>query len=272
MLTHPHVDPAAPAELKFWLAMTRRLPQMKGCGKLCALMMKIYNRRKRPDTAVDVFGARMILDPSDCVEGQLLFSPHLYDRHEVACLRAHLKRGDTFVDAGANVGFYSFLASDIVGPHGRVIAIEADPATASRLTRNLELSEVKNVRLVNAGLSDAPGVLKLGRDVDGNRGGNSFLYDSPHTVDVECRTLAGVLTAEKVFKVDGAKFDIEGFEFKVLKRFFEEAKRDLWPRFFIVEHIPSYDERAGGSSLELLAANGYRVQRIKEHNYLAVRE
>jgi FkbM family methyltransferase len=269
MLTSPRVDATAPAELKFWLAVTRRLPRIKGCGKLCALMMKIYNRKKRSDAAVNVFGSRMILDPSDCVEGQLLFSPQLYDPKEVTYLRRHLKQGDTFVDAGANVGFYSFLASDIVGPTGTVISIEADPMNASRMRTNLRLNSVKNVRLVNTGLSDAAGVLKLGRDLDGNRGGNSFLYESPCAVDVECRTLATILNEENISKVHGAKFDIEGFEFKVLHRFLDEAARDLWPRFFIIEYVPTYAQRGGGSSLDLLKSKGYTVQRIKEHNHFA---
>src|SRR5262245_27996112 len=38
-----------------------------------------------------------------------------------------LKRGDTVVDIGANIGYYTLLSSKCVGPIGHVYAIEASP-------------------------------------------------------------------------------------------------------------------------------------------------
>ncbi|MDQ3078240.1 MAG: hypothetical protein M3Q83_05285, partial [Pseudomonadota bacterium] len=41
-----------------------------------------------------------------------------------AAIRDNLKPGDTFVDAGANIGIFSVLAARLVGPSGRVVAVE----------------------------------------------------------------------------------------------------------------------------------------------------
>lgn len=232
---------------------------------------RLYNRKKRPEIAADVFGTKMILEPTDCVERQILFSPQLYEWREISNLRKHLKAGDTFLDAGANVGFYSLIASEIVGEKGKIISVEADPYNASRLRRNLEINGAKNVCLMNVGLSDKAEILKLGLSGGNNRGGHSFLYDSPNSVSVGCKPLADILRELAVSKIDGAKFDIEGFEFKVLQRFFKDSHSNLWPKFFLIEYTDRYAERAGGNVLHLLRQHGYNVVCSHEDNYFANR-
>jgi FkbM family methyltransferase len=272
MTDRPEAKSVPESELNFWLAITRRLPHVRGAGKISKVAESIYNRKKRAHATVDVLGFKMTLDPTDSMERQFLFSPQLYDRTEMAVLREHLKPGHTFVDAGANVGFYSLMASKLVGNSGRIISVEADPFNASRLAANIQLSQAANVRIVNVGLSDKAETLRLGLSMSGNRGGNSFLYDSPKTVSVECKTLTDVLVSEGIKKVDGAKFDIEGFEFRVLQRFFQDGHTGVWPGFFIIEHNDFYAQTGGGDTLKLLSGNGYDVRKISELNYLAVRK
>jgi Protein-L-isoaspartate(D-aspartate) O-methyltransferase (PCMT) len=56
-----------------------------------------------------------------------------------------LRPGDVFVDVGANIGYYSLLASTIVGPSGKVVAIEASPAIHGLLVDNLRRNRADNV-------------------------------------------------------------------------------------------------------------------------------
>ena len=65
-------------------------------------------------------------------------------------IRANLKRGDTFVDVGANIGYYDLIASRIVAQTGRVFAIEASPSIYSRLVRNLALNNCTNITAIHA--------------------------------------------------------------------------------------------------------------------------
>ena len=269
---NPEIRSAPESELRFWLSITRRLPRVRGAGRISGMAERIYNRRKRPDATVNVLDFKMCLDPADSMECQLLFCPHLHDRDEIACLRENLKPGNVFLDAGANVGFYSLVAASVVGVAGKVISVEADPFNASRLAANISLSGAKNVRVVNVGLSDKTETLRLGLNDAGNRSGNSFLYDGPKGVTVECKTLTDVLLTEGIKKVDGAKFDIEGFEFKVIQKFFQDGKTELWPRFFIVEQNDFFEKKGGGDTVGLLKQNGYAVSQISELNYFAVRK
>ncbi|MFI6803884.1 hypothetical protein ACIBO6_02520 [Streptomyces luteogriseus] len=50
-------------------------------------------------------------------------------------MRARLAPGDTVVDAGAHTGYFTVLASRLVGPAGRVVAIESSPVFHRALTR-----------------------------------------------------------------------------------------------------------------------------------------
>ena len=78
-------------------------------------------------------------------------------------VQQRLRVGDTFVDVGANLGYYSLLASKLVGALGHVVAIEASPAIAAHLTKNLHLNNATNVRVVNAAAADRAGTLALYR-------------------------------------------------------------------------------------------------------------
>ncbi len=57
----------------------------------------------------------------------------------------HVQPGDTCVDAGANIGYFSLLLAQRVGPSGKVVAIEAAPDTARFLQTNIELNGVQRI-------------------------------------------------------------------------------------------------------------------------------
>ena len=57
-----------------------------------------------------------------------------------------ISKGDTVIDVGANIGCFSILASRLVGPTGRVIAIEPEPSTHERLLKNIELNQATNIK------------------------------------------------------------------------------------------------------------------------------
>jgi hypothetical protein len=63
-------------------------------------------------------------------------------------LRRLLRSGDVFIDGGANIGIYTLLASQLVGPAGRVLAIEMMPDTAAILRRHVRENRCANVEIV----------------------------------------------------------------------------------------------------------------------------
>jgi FkbM family methyltransferase len=67
----------------------------------------------------------------------------------------NLEQGATFLDVGANIGFFALLASKIVGPSGNVIAFEPAPLNYEYLKRNAE--NIKNIACYDIALHDMNG-------------------------------------------------------------------------------------------------------------------
>lgn len=134
-------------------------------------------------------------------------------RHSASCLSLrHLRTpchsvdqpalatGDTFVDLGANIGYFTLLASRLVGGHGRVVAIEASPSIFSQLQSNLTLNRVRNVRAVNVAIADHERTVKLYRGPTWNVGQTTVLETADYDVEgeVAAASLSVVLHPEEL--------------------------------------------------------------------------
>jgi FkbM family methyltransferase len=243
---------------------------MAGVGN--HLVRRFYLRKPRTPVVATVRGFRMELDPAELVDGLLLFGPQLYDRREVRFLRHHLRTGDTFLDLGAHIGFYALVAARLVGPRGKVLAVEPEPITFERLANNLSRNRADNVIAVQAGLSDRAETRTLYVDCSGNRGSSSFLREEGHPVAVECAPLPTLMATHGLGAAAVAKLDLEGFEFRVLHHWFDHLDAPDRPRALIVEHHPDRVKSAGGDTPDLLRGAGYRLRSGSRHNLLAVRE
>lgn len=69
---------------------------------------------------------------------------HFVEEDLTFFLLKYLKPGMTFLDVGAHIGYFSMLASFLVGPNGQVHAFEVTPRTYKMLVTNV--SHLKNVR------------------------------------------------------------------------------------------------------------------------------
>jgi FkbM family methyltransferase len=67
----------------------------------------------------------------------------------------------TVLDVGANIGEYSLICSKLVGPTGKVIAIEPSPESFALLVENIGLNNAGNITAINAAVSDADGTVRL---------------------------------------------------------------------------------------------------------------
>lgn len=134
-------------------------------------------------------------------------------------LKQLLRRGDRFIDAGANIGIYTVLASRLVGPAGRVVAIEMMPDTAAILRRHVEDNGCANVEIIERALSDRPGEKVTARVPVGKYGQASIAQAGSgdrqfEEREVETVTLDGVCGG--IDQIRLMKLDLEGAELKAL--------------------------------------------------------
>ena len=219
------------------------------------ILMRLHNSIGLKGGLVDVLGFKMRLDPRECVDAQLWFAPHLYDKTEIDFLFQRFPQAGLFLDVGANIGFWSLRFSQVF-PSASIYAIEANPSTFQVLQENVHVNNFTNIKALNVGVSEDVGELPLYCNDTGNRGGDSFVVGAGHrkrTVIVTVKPLYAIIAGSDVKTIDLLKMDIEGFEEKVISRFFVEAPGNLWPRLICVEtsHVPSV--------MELLESVGYRL-------------
>jgi FkbM family methyltransferase len=181
-------------------------------------------------------------------------------------LRRELKAGDVFVDVGANVGAYSLWVGPIIGPSGRIVAIEPQPSVLARLRANFALNPEFNAQIFPCGAGDSNGVMTLSVGSD-NEGGASLatVGGGADQVEIAVRPLLNMIEETRLERIDALKIDIEGYEDRALLPFFAEAAKSLWPRLLILER----SERDWASDLMgALTQSGYRQTLTTKRNYV----
>ena len=187
-------------------------------------------------------------------------------------LSAHLedilRPGDTVIDIGANVGYFSLLASDRIGPGGRVIAIEASPRMAAALREHVAMNDATRwVTVIEKAVSDEPGVLTMYDGPVHNRGLSSTeQHRGMRAVgEVEAAPLEKLIGREAIAAAKVIKIDVEGGEDRVLRDLANHLDHFRDEMEILVELSPSWwrdAERTPHTVLEPFVRKGFRIDTI----------
>lgn len=142
-----------------------------------------------------------------------------YEPAEAAYMVATLRPGQTVVDIGSNVGFFSLLMARLVSPGGKVIGFEALPALWEKATASVEENGFSNCNIHNVALGAERGRAELVYAPNSTNWGGAFLtFDGlglpgHERIPVNVAPLSDFLGSDSV---DFLKIDVEGAEFLVL--------------------------------------------------------
>ncbi|WP_448577435.1 FkbM family methyltransferase [Thermosphaera sp.] len=128
-------------------------------------------------------------------------------------VKSCLNMGSVFVDVGANIGYYTLIASKLVGSQGRVYSIEPVPSTATILKANIKLNNCLNVSIHEVAVWSSKGTLTL--RIPGSWYGLAFVSRYGGNIVVNSITLDELLKNET--SIDCIKIDVEGAELEVLR-------------------------------------------------------
>ena len=195
---------------------------------------------------------------------------HVLPSREPAILDAvqSLEPGDFFVDAGANIGFYTVAAAKAVGPHGRVVAIEMMPNTAAILHHHLVINNCGNVEVIQRALSERSGHCvsatvpagKFGQASIARQGIGEKQYGRFQVMTACLDELLG----EDENPIALMKLDLEEAELAALRGGLRTLKRC---RSVIFEALDG-----GGELCSLLTSAGFRLRQLDPNNCLATRD
>ena len=197
--------------------------------------------------------------------GSILLSGK-YEPQMVAVLRRYLRPGGVFIDMGANEGYFSVIASGIVGAHGTVIAVEPQSRLQSVIHTNLDANACTNVQLVRCAVSDRTEKVRLSLAPDINLGSSSLFRQTKYalpTEEVQSFCLDDLLDKVGVDHCDLMKVDIEGAEYDVFMAASTILRSGILKHVALEIHHSALAKR--GLSPDLLHAHmlesGYRVDR-----------
>ena len=192
----------------------------------------------------------------------------LYEPDVTRLFNVIIKKDMTVVDVGANIGYYTLLASPIVGDPGRVYSCEPDVRNFHYLTRSIGANGCCNVVAMEMAVSDRTGSGSFVPDKYGAEGWLVVAQPPPATsFEVQTITLDELFAREGWPRVDLIKMDIEGAEQAALVGMKELSRRNSEMRLIMELNFNGL-RRAGATAeslattlLELDFHNGYIIER-----------
>jgi FkbM family methyltransferase len=197
----------------------------------------------------------------------------MYEPDTSTLLTSVLRDGDTFVDVGTHVGFFSSLAASLVGSEGRVVSFEPEARNFGQLNDHVALNGFSNIDRVNAAVGAEEGQAEFWVNAD-NDGGHALWNVGKHgynqlSRERENRQVVPVTTLDLHFSKSSArapkliKIDAEGCELSVLRG--AKALLTQGVPYVICEINHFALEQMGTTEAELrafMAAHGYQTNAL----------
>jgi FkbM family methyltransferase len=161
-----------------------------------------------------------------------------------------VQAGHVVFDVGANVGFYTLLAAQLVGPTGKVVAFEPVARNLHYLREHLRLNCISDVIVIDAAVSDSDGEVNF----DPSSNNSTGHFSSEGALRVRTVRLDDIVFREHLPPPDCVKIDVEGAELMVLlgaERIIAQKK----PLIFLATH----SSRLHCECCNYLKSAGYRL-------------
>lgn len=174
-----------------------------------------------------------------------------------------LSHGTTILDIGAGIGDEVVVFSRAAGPDGRVIAVEAHPATCGLLRETVRINGLSNVSVIECAASELPGSFSMATG-DSHLDAQLIANGMGDKVEVMAKPIPILLDELGIETVDFLKMNIEGAELPALRgcvgQFHRIRRMAVSCHDFIAEVRPEESwMRTYEEVIELLRSNGYRV-------------
>ncbi len=187
-----------------------------------------------------------------------------YEEYVEQVLQKFLRAGDSFIDLGANEGYFSIFASQLVGKTGKVFAIEPQERLWGVITRNMMLNKCDNIQLLPYAVDTKEQLIEIILYPSINTGASSLVAASRNRFyarqTVKTRSLDDMIEANQIKNVKLIKIDIEGFEYFALQSAKESLKNKIIKNILVEIH-PIQLQQLGQSAeavVNYLAQMGYQ--------------
>lgn len=221
--------------------------------------------RARGHESFNVLGHRIAVFPKDPGISRELALYKVHEPLATKLLMETLKPGMNAVDIGGNIGYYAMLEARLVGPRGKVIAIEPMPENSAQLCKNVEANGYQNIHIHKVAIGDQDGSALI--YISGKSNWHSMRPTTSTIGELKVRvaTLDSLLAPYDLPSVDLVRMDLEGYEVTAI----EGMKRTLvkyGPRLLVELHPHLVGTAAIEKYLRLLENLGYTIEWMIEQD------
>ncbi|MFI5250787.1 MAG: FkbM family methyltransferase [Bacteroidota bacterium] len=159
------------------------------------------------------YGFDFYYDSNDDFVGKQIAAAN-YEPYESKLFLENLKPNSILFDVGANIGYYSLLASSKI-LDGEIISFEPYLPIFEVLNENIKLNNIRNVHTYNTAIANYKGSSKLFLASDNQ--GDHRLYHTPGRNHVDVPVISiDLFIAESQIVPTIIKIDTQGFDYYVL--------------------------------------------------------
>ena len=180
-----------------------------------------------------------------------------YEYEKQQALRGVVAPGDVVYDLGANVGYYSLLASVLAGERGHVYSFEPLPSNIAVLKRHIAMNHIENCTVLEVALAATDGDARF----DPSSRGDMAHFSSEGSETVPTASLDSLLNRGEIRPPRVMKIDIEGAEYDALQGATQTISAHR-PVILLATHGPEVHRNC----LELLRQRGYSVESLSNES------
>ena len=200
----------------------------------------VIGRKARGLSLLQLDDFELYVEEHDWDIGENLIETKQYEPHVTSFLKQHLQQGMTFIDIGANVGFFTLTAATKVGESGKVIAVECNPRNCELIYMSLHRNGFDQVTVYPFAVSETQKLMSFSWGFS-NGFVDELVQDDEDAFIVPAVTLDFLLQKES--RVDVMKMDIEGSEAKAWQGMQETIAKHH--PVLLMEFFPALLERKG---------------------------
>ncbi len=127
---------------------------------------------------IEAQGALFEIRSLDDIIQRTIYFLGRWELKETLFVKRVLRAGDVFIDIGANLGYFTVLGGQIVGPNGLIVAFEPFSLVREHLQKNVSLNGLMNVRIEPIAVADKKGTSSIQGAVPANLGLMSLVTTS----------------------------------------------------------------------------------------------